>query len=429
MHIDHHVGPHPAGVGSLVADRSSSGCPVTGATASAAPAAAEPAVADDDVAAEAQEFLELYHRERNLPGLAARLAQVREEIAVTGSYRHTREELTYGAKVAWRQSARCVGRIRWAGLKVRDRRSVTTVEGIARELAAHLAAGDNGGRIQSVITVFAPDRPGVGPRARIWNDQLVRYCGHRLDDGTVLGDPAQVGMTEAAKGLGWRPPPVPGRFDLLPWVIETADEDPTVVDVPRELVREVALTHPSYPWFADLMLRWHALPVISNMRMRVGGVDYSCAPFNGHYLSDEIGTRNMGDRERYDQLHVVATALGVDTSREDTLWREHAALVINQAVLHSFKQAGVRVSDPHTESDLFMKFCAQEERVGRPVHGDWSWLNGSVGWAALHAVHHRYYDTRVPNPNLWQTDRAYDPAGVVDMTLRERHGMARAQED
>ncbi|WP_433233547.1 nitric oxide synthase oxygenase [Micromonospora sp. CA-248260] len=382
-----------------------------------------------EVVAEATEFLEALHAERQLPGLAARLAEVREEIALTGSYRHTREELVYGARVAWRQSARCVGRVRWAGLRVRDRRHVTTAAGIAGELSAHLAAGDNGGRIQSVITVFAPDRPGVGPRARIWNDQLVRYCGHLRDDGVVVGDPAQVAMVRAARRLGWRPPPVPGRFDLLPWVIETAHESPSVWQVPRELVREVALTHPDHPWFADLMLRWHALPVISNMRLRIGGVDYSCAPFNGHYLGDEIGTRNMGDRQRYDQLPVVAAGLGLDTSREDTLWREHAALVLNQAVLHSFREAGVRVSDPHTESELFMKFCAQEERAGRPVHGDWSWLNGSVGWAALHAVHHRYYDTRVPNPNLWQTDRAYDPDGVVEMTLRERHDVARAQED
>ncbi|MEU5949067.1 nitric oxide synthase oxygenase [Micromonospora sp. NPDC047465] len=382
----------------------------------------------EDVAAEAVEFLRLYHAERRLPDVAARIAEVREEIALTGTYRHTSEELAYGAKVAWRQSVRCVGRVRWAGLRVRDRRDVTTVTGIAQELAQHLSVADNGGRIQSVMTVFAPDRPGVGPRARIWNDQLIRYCGHRMDDGSVLGDPAQVAMTDAARRLGWRPPAVPGRFDLLPWVIETAYEDPTLVEVPRDLVREVALTHPAYPWFEELRLRWHALPVISNMRLRVGGVDYSCAPFNGHYLGDEIGTRNMADRDRYDQLLPVARGLGLDTSREDTLWREHAVLVINQAVLHSFRAAGVRVSDPHTESELFMKFCAQEERAGRPVHGDWSWLNGSVGWAALHAVHHRYYDTRVPDPNLWQGDRAYGASGVVGLTLRERHDAARRQE-
>nr|WP_036371787.1 nitric oxide synthase oxygenase [Micromonospora sp. ATCC 39149] len=392
-------------------------------------AALPPALPVGDVVAEAVEFLHLFHTERRLPGVAERVAQVREEVALTGTYRHTREELTYGAKVAWRQSARCVGRVRWAGLRVRDRRDVTTVAGIAAELTRHLAEADNGGRIRSVMTVFAPDRPGVGPRARIWNDQLIRYCGHRCADGAVVGDPAQAPMTDAVVGLGWRPPPVPGRFDLLPWVIETAYEDPTLVEVPRDLVREVALTHPAYPWFGGLRLRWHALPVISNMRLRVGGVDYGCAPFNGHYLSDEIGTRNMGDGHRYDQLLPVARGLGLDTSREDTLWREHAALVINQAVLHSFRLAGVRVSDPHTESELFMRFCAQEERAGRPVHGDWSWLNGSVGWAALHAVHHRYYDTRVPNPNLWPVDRAYGPDGAVALTLRERHDAARRRED
>ncbi|MEU9508789.1 nitric oxide synthase oxygenase [Micromonospora sp. NPDC048170] len=381
-----------------------------------------------DVAAEAVEFLHLFHEERRLPGVAARVARVREEIAVTGTYRHTGEELAYGAKVAWRQSARCVGRVRWAGLKVRDRRDVTTVAGMAQELARHLALADNGGQVRSVMTVFAPDRPGVGPRARIWNDQLIRYCGYRMGDGSVWGDPAQVAMTDAARRLGWHPPAVPGRFDLLPWVLETAYEDPTLVEAPRDLVREVALTHPAYPWFEELRLRWHALPVISNMRLRVGGVDYSCAPFNGHYLGDEIGTRNMGDGARYDQLLPVARGLGLDTSREDTLWREHAVLVINQAVLHSFRSAGVRVSDPHTESELFLRFCGQEERADRPVYGDWSWLNGSVGWAALHAVHHRYYDTRVPNPNLWQTDRVYGAADVAPMTLRERHDVARRGE-
>ena len=371
-------------------------------------------------------FLGMYYAERRRgrqAGLAERQAAVLEEIAVTGTYRHTSSELAFGAKVAWRQSARCIGRVRWPGLKVRDRRGVTTVAGIARELVRHLEEADNGGRIQSVITVFAPDKPGVGPRARILNDQLIRYCGYRSADGSVLGDPAQAAMTDTAIRLGWNAPARSSRFDVLPWVIETATEDPTVVNVPRHAVREVVLRHPEHLWFEDLGLRWHAVPVISNMRLRVGGVDYSCAPFNGHYLSDEIGTRNLGDPDRYDQLGIVATALGLDTSRETTLWREHAALVINQAVLHSFGADGVRVSDPHTEADLFLRFCDQEARAGRTVYGNWSWLNGSVGWAALHAVHHRYYDERELPPNIWPTIRA------GDMTLRARHDAAQRLED
>ncbi|MFC7548350.1 nitric oxide synthase oxygenase [Plantactinospora sp. GCM10030261] len=374
--------------------------------------------------AEAVEFLTAYHQEHDVPGLAQRITEVLDEIDLTGSYRHRGEELVYGSRVAWRQSVRCIGRVRWSALHVRDRRDVTSVAGIARELRQHLAEADRSGRIRSVMTVFAPDRPGVAPRARIWNDQLVRYCGWPAPDDSVLGDPAQHAMTRAVLRLGWRGPDAPGRFDLLPWVIETATEPPTLVAAPRKLIREVPLSHPQYPWFAELGLRWHALPVISNMRLRIGGVDYSCAPFNGHYLSDEIGTRNMGDVGRYDQLGVVARALGTDIDREDNLWREHAALVINQAILHSFRSAGVRISDPHTESELFVRFCEQEERAGRPVYGDWSWLNGSVGWAALHAVHHRYYDTRVPTPNLLPTTRPYDAAGGVGATLRDLHSAA-----
>lgn len=415
MHTDSHSGGRAALVDvTAPASQLSHGCPASGLSSAAG------------TTDEAMEFLRMYYAERGYGGrvgLAERQAEVLEEITLTGSYRHTTEELTFGAKVAWRQSARCIGRVRWAGLRVRDRRDVTTVAGIARELVEHLEVADNGGRIQSVLTVFAPDKPGVGPRARILNDQLIRYCGHRGADGSVTGDPAQVEMTDTAIRLGWSPPAQRSRFDLLPWVIETAAEDPVVVDVPRHAVREVALTHPEHLWFAELGLRWHALPVISNMRLRIGGVDYSCAPFNGHYLSDEIGTRNLGDPGRYDQLGTVAAALGLDTSRETTLWREHAVLVINQAVLHSFGAAGVRVSDPHTESELFLRFCEQEARAGRIAYGDWSWLNGSVGWAALHAVHHRYYDERELPPNIWPTIRG------DDRTLRARHDAQQRLED
>uniref|UniRef100_A8LYF7 Nitric-oxide synthase n=1 Tax=Salinispora arenicola (strain CNS-205) TaxID=391037 RepID=A8LYF7_SALAI len=373
----------------------------------------------EDPSTEAIEFISAYYKERKLSDVANRIAGVLDEIATTGTYWQTSAELAYGARAAWRQSARCIGRARWSGLQVRDRRAVTTINGIDSELAEHLRVADNGGRIRSVITVFAPDHPQTGPRARIWNDQLIRYCGWQLDD-EVLGDPAQQGMTEAALQLGWKPPDVASRFDLLPWVIETATEDPTVIDVPRHLVREVALAHPDHAWFADLGLQWHAVPVIANMRLRIGGVNYSCAPFNGHYLADEIGTRNMCDAGRYNQLRTVAAGLGLNTENEASLWREHAALLINQAVLHSFRDAGVRISEPHRESELFMRFCAHEEQAGRPVYGDWSWLNGSVGWAALHAVHHRYYDTRMPNPNFWP--RARTP--LSEPTLREQNAAA-----
>ena len=45
-----------------------------------------------------------------------RLRGVRAEIEATGTYRHTATELQHGARLAWRNSARCTGRLYWRSL-------------------------------------------------------------------------------------------------------------------------------------------------------------------------------------------------------------------------------------------------------------------------------------------------------------------------
>src|SRR4051812_33022444 len=72
---------------------------------------------------EAEDFIRLYYRENPQIGdVEPRLAQVWAEIATTGTYVHTRDELTFGAQVAWRNASRCIGRLYWRGLLVRDMR-------------------------------------------------------------------------------------------------------------------------------------------------------------------------------------------------------------------------------------------------------------------------------------------------------------------
>lgn len=39
-------------------------------------------------------------------------------------------------------------------------------------------------------------------------------------------------------------------------------------DIPQESILEVSLRHPELEWFEDLGLRWHAVPVISDMRLK-----------------------------------------------------------------------------------------------------------------------------------------------------------------
>lgn len=47
-----------------------------------------------------------------------RLEEVTKEIEASGTYQLRDTELIYGAKHAWRNAARCVGRIQWSKLQV-----------------------------------------------------------------------------------------------------------------------------------------------------------------------------------------------------------------------------------------------------------------------------------------------------------------------
>lgn len=49
----------------------------------------------------------------------ARVNEVANEIDATGSYQLTPEELAFGAKQAWRNAPRCIGRIQWSNLQVK----------------------------------------------------------------------------------------------------------------------------------------------------------------------------------------------------------------------------------------------------------------------------------------------------------------------
>jgi nitric-oxide synthase len=353
---------------------------------------------------EAEEFLHQYYAEQpdQPTPLIERLNQILTGIDTTGTYYQTPDELTFGARVAWRNSSRCIGRLYWNSLRVLDRRDAATPEEIHRHLCEHLRQATNLGRIRPVISVFAPDTPEQ-PAPRVWNDQLIRYAGYRRDDGTVLGDPAYTGFTALARRLGWHAPE--GPFDVLPVVIETADDKPQLFELPPDLILEVPITHPDHSQIANLALRWHAVPAISNMRLRIGGIDYPLAPFNGWYMGTEIGARSLVDVDRFNLLPVIAGCLGLDTSNEASLWRDRALVELNVAILHSFNTAGVKISDHHTESRRFLTHLAREERNGRTVPADWSWIVPPVS-GGITPVFHRYYEETELRPNFHLDDHA-----------------------
>jgi nitric-oxide synthase len=229
---------------------------------------------------------------------------------------------------------------------------------------------------------------------------LVRYAGYLRADGAVLGDPMNVAATLQARTLGWAPRPRTA-FDQLPLMVSPGHPEdepappPTAFPLPADAVLEVPLTHPVLSWFAELGLRWHAVPAVSDMCLEIGGICYRAAPFNGWYLGTEIGARNLADEDRYDLLPEIAKRLGLDVSTERSLWRDRALVELNLAVLHSFDGAKVTLADHHNESRRFLSHLEREERSGRTVPADWTWIVPPVSGGAT-PVFHRYYD----NPDL-----------------------------
>jgi len=338
---------------------------------------------------EAAEFQGLLLREGIIDRVAhgRRLREINSELAATGTYEQTVPELEHACRVGWRANPRCIGRLPWPTLRVLDRRHLQTPEAIFKACVEHLRLATNGGRIRPVMTVFGSGDAGRAPR--IWNPQLIRYAGWRRPDGSVLGDPAQLEFTEMMHDLGWRPERRTA-FTVLPVVIQVGHHRSRLFDLPSDAVLEVPISHPEFDWFTELGLRWHAVPMVSGLGLRAGGVWYPAAPFNGWYMSTEIAARNLADVDRYDQLPGIARRMGLNTRSSTSLWRDRALVELNVAVLHSFKAAGVRMVDHHSASEQFMTHLEREHGQGRQTPGDWSWMVPPMSGATT-PVFHRYY--------------------------------------
>jgi nitric-oxide synthase len=347
--------------------------------------------------AEAEAFIRQYHDEHGLPAAAceSRLRAVRASLARTEHYDHTTDELAFGARLAWRNHARCIGRLFWKSLVVVDRREVTEPAEIAACCAEHLVQARGSGGIRSTITIFAPVRGDRLP-AHIESRQLVQYAGYLEPDGSVTGDPANIEATRSAIALGWTPPAPRGRFDMLPLQICDARGQRHLFEYAEGIVEEAPIEHPAHPAVAALGLRWYTVPAVSAMILSIGGIEYPCAPFNGFYMASEIASRNFADESRYDQLRAAAEAMGIDTSR--ALWKDRVLTELNEAVLHSFKKVGATILDHHTASEQFMEFFQKERSAGREPSAEWSWIVPPQASASCPVYHLPMQDRhQVPN--------------------------------
>lgn len=355
----------------------------------------------DDLLAEATVFINTCYDELAMGEQERfhRLTEIADEIATTGTYTHTLEELSHGAKMAWRNNNHCIGRLLWNTLRVFDARTIYTAEEAFEELLKHITIATNERKIQSVITIFPPRKDGKDP-LRIWNHQLIRYAGYE-QNGEIIGDSTSLEFTKMCEKLGWVGEKTP--YDVLPLVIQEAGEQPRLFEIPKEFIQEVLITHPEYEAFKTLNMKWYAVPIISNMRMEIGGIDYPMAPFNGWYMGTEIGARNLADEDRYNFLPDIAALMGIETKTQRSLWIDKALVELNIAVLHSYEKAGVTLVDHHTAAQQFKIFEENEAKANRKVTGSWVWLNPPLSPATTH-IYHKPYNNKVVTPNYFYQD-------------------------
>ena len=358
------------------------------------------------LAQSAETFLRLLQKEKGAPHPSSqRLRKVSGEIKKTGTYSLTLPELRYGCRLAWRNSVRCIGRFFWTKLDVLDARRAATEEEIYEACLHHLRHATHQGAIRSTVTVFAPaNSKGHGPR--IWNYQLSRYAGYRNRKKQVLGDPAEADFTDLCIQLGWKPPKKRTAFDLLPLIISLPGKPPRLFPPPHAFTKEVPIRHPDSPFLNSLGLRWYAVPVVSNMQLTIGGLNFPAAPFSGWYMETEIATRNFGDEDRYNLLPEIARRLRLDTSRSSTLWKDRALVELNRAVLDSFTKAGVRIIDHHSAGASHLRFEKEEAKTGRQVNGRWDWLIPPLS-GSLSRLWNRTYNPTEYSPNFLPQKRPY----------------------
>jgi len=350
-----------------------------------------------DLFDQASTFIRQFFEENKLEGKDSRIDQISTEILQKGIYHLTEEELIFGAKLAWRNSNRCIGRLFWKSLKIRDRRHLDSVEAVFEDILEHLDFATNGGKIRSTISIYPGTSEGVeGPR--ILNKQVIRFAGYRMSDGQILGDPDSIEFTRFCQSLGWKSPRT--AFDLLPLVIQMGSQEPKWFEMPEEKVLRVPISHPEFSWFEELNIQWYAVPLISDMRLEIGGISFPCAPFNGWYMLSEIAVRNFADGHRYNLLPQIAEKMNLKVNESRSLWKDKALLVLQEAVLHSFQEKGVTLVDHHTASEQFLEFCRLEQSKNRSVQADWSWIVPPTAGSTT-GVFHQEWDNQIISPNFF----------------------------
>ena len=76
-------------------------------------------------------------------------------------------------------------------------------------------------------------------------------------------------------------------------------------------------------------------------------------------------------------FQTMGERLQLDTSTNQSLWKDRVALELNYAILESFNKAKVTIVDQFTVSDQFQSHLKNEMRERGGCPADWVWLTPS----------------------------------------------------
>ncbi|RDA86315.1 hypothetical protein CP532_5658 [Ophiocordyceps camponoti-leonardi (nom. inval.)] len=323
--------------------------------------------------------------------MAVESGEAKKACCLPGIWHQNPEELEHGLRLSWKHARKCIMRSEYSYLKLNDFRHVKTSKEMGQLLVKGMCEAFNGGDIQPSVFVFPP-KTANSPGPMIWNQQFLAFAGYRQSDGSVLGDPMNVSLTESIVSLGWKPPKIRTRWDLLPLVTMADGDEPFITPVPEQLFPLVQIRHPDPQHalaFDKLGLRWVPAPALSQMGFDIGGVQYTATPFIGWFMDAEIGVRDLADSFRYDVLPSVASALkllkpGQELDELPQYERlavlSRAQIELNLAVHSSFSLAGVRMSDSLTASAMYTNFDDQHlAEHGFRLPADPYWLSPPQG--------------------------------------------------
>jgi len=325
---------------------------------------------------QAKDFLKQYYadttnHEKPEKSFQNRQAEVLSELKEKQTYELTKDEVVWGARMAWRNAPRCPARVIWKKLHVFDKRHIVDADGMFEAILEHLDFSNNGGNIRPAITLFRQRLPGQKD-PRVWNGLITQFAAYEQEDGSIIGDPSSLGLTKFCEKLGWKGKG--GMFDFLPMLLNGTDGVPHYYEIPDKYLMRVKIRHPTNTGINSLNLEWFGLPGVSSMMHECGGIQFPAAPFAGWYQGSEVASRDFLDPQRYNLLEPLGEAMDLDMSSNTTLWKDEVALELNRAVLESYKKAGVSMVDHFTQADQFMEHLAEEtkERGGCPA--DWVWI-------------------------------------------------------